>query len=51
MIIILMGIAYLLILVLLVRSFQFVHRWDEEISRMEMKEEARAEQSSRPKAA
>lgn len=30
----LLSIAYLLLLILLVRFFQAVHRWDEEIERM-----------------
>jgi|GEM_PF-2076318 len=48
---ILMGIAYVLLLAFLVRFFQAVHRWDEEICSMETKGNARTEQASNPKAA
>lgn len=51
MIYILIGIAYLLLLGLLVRFFQAVHRWDEEISSMEMKGKIPTEQAPKTKAA
>jgi len=39
---ILMGIAYVLLLAFLVRFFQAVHRWDEEICSMEIRGSVRA---------
>ena len=51
MIYILMGIAYVLLLAFLVRFLQAVHRWDDEICSMEIKEEVRAEHAPRIKAA
>lgn len=51
MVIILLGIAYVLLLAFLVRFFQVVHRWDEEICSMEIRGKVRTEQASEPKAA
>jgi hypothetical protein len=51
MLFILLGIAYILLLAVLVRFFQAVHRWDEEISSMEISGKVQAEQAQKPMAA
>ena len=51
MIYFLIGIAYLLLLAMLVRFFQAVHRWDEEIQSIEMNEKAERDRTAQPKAA
>jgi len=48
---ILMAFGYLLLIALLLRFFQTMHRWDEEISSMKIEGEMQAEQAPRTKAA
>lgn len=48
---ILMAVGYLLLIALLLRFFQTMHRWDEEISSMTIEGEVHGEQAPRTKAA
>jgi len=48
---ILMAFGYLLLIALLLRFFQTMHRWDEEISSMTIEGEVQAEPAPRTKAA
>lgn len=47
----LIGIAYVLLLAMLVRFFQAVHRWDDEITLMGLNANAEREQKANAKAA
>ena len=51
MIFILLGIAYVVLLAFLVRFFQAVHQWDEEIYSMEIGGKVDVDQAQKPKAA
>jgi hypothetical protein len=51
MIFIVVGIGYVLLLALLVRFFQAVHRWDEEIISIEMDGKMSSEQVPKPNTA
>jgi hypothetical protein len=51
MIYILIGIAYVLLLTFMVRFFQAVHRWDDEISSIDMRGKIPTEKAAKAKVA